>query len=150
MTEKKMSQRTLLLLSTTLFCFVSSSAYCQSLSANSGINSADTYVIADLTVTNNSTFTLPIPAYNPVTQTSSSTLQAGAVTQTFHVEAGYDTSGGLVMNFWPTSGQVDTINSDGNALGFIRFAGGQMTAFDQTGAPLQIPSFPRYPLELAA
>ena len=66
-----MSQRTLLLLSTTLFCFVSSSAYCQSLSANSGINSADTYVIADLTVTNNSTFT----SYTGLQSSNSDELQ---------------------------------------------------------------------------
>ncbi len=140
-----MSRRTLLL-STTFVCLLSAGAVCQSaLSANSGINSADTYVVADLTITNNTNITLPGPVYNPVTGTSSSTLSVGPSTLTFHIEAGYDSTGVLVTNLWPTTVPVDPINSDGNALGFIRFAGGQMTAFDQSGNPLPIPSFQGVP-----
>jgi len=115
------------------------------LSANSSISSTDTYVVVDLTIANNTSITLPKPAYNPVTKTSSSTLTVGPSTQTFHVEAGYDSSGGLVMNFWPTGTVVDPINSDGNPLGFIRFAAGQIIAFDQNGSPLQIPSLQGIP-----
>jgi hypothetical protein len=110
-----MSRRALLSLLTILFCMLSAAAVCQSaLSANSSINGADTYVVVDLTITNNTNITLPSPAYNPVTKTSSSTLTVGPPTQTFHVEAGYDSGGGLVMNFWPTGAVVDPINSDGN------------------------------------
>lgn len=141
-----MSRCTLPLLLTTFVYLLSARAVCQSaLSANSGINSSDTWVAVDVTVTSNTSITLPNPAYNPVTQTSSSTLTVGPPTLTFHVEAGYDSGGGLVMNLWPTTAAVDPVNSDGNPLGFVRFAGGQMTAFDQSGNPLQMPSFQGIP-----
>ncbi len=69
---------------------------CQ-LSQNSGINSGDTWVAVDLTVTGNTQITLPASYYNPSTQTTSSTLN-NSPTYQFHVESGYDSNGGLVMN----------------------------------------------------
>src|SRR5579863_3321395 len=142
-----MSRRTLIPLWAALASLLSATAVCQSaLSANSGINSTDTYVVVDLTITASTNINLSQPIYSLVTKTSSSTLTVGPSTQTFHVEAGYDASGGLVMNFWPTGAPVDPINSDGNPLGFIRFAGGQMTVFDETGAPMPVPSLAGIPM----
>jgi hypothetical protein len=111
------------------------------LSRNSGINAADTWVAVDLTVTTSGTITLP-QAVNPATSTSSNVLNLAPPTLTFHVEAGYDSSGGLVMNVWPTGTPADPNASDTDAIGFIRFAGGQMTIFDQNGTPIS-PVFPR-------
>jgi hypothetical protein len=121
-------------------------SFCQSvLSLNSGINSSDTWGVVDLTITSNATVNLPQPIYDLATKTSSSTLTVGPSSQTLHVEAGYDSSGALVMNVWPTGAPVDPIKSDGNPLGFIRFAGGQMTIFDQNGSPLPVPSLEGIP-----
>lgn len=57
-------------------CFLSSSAVAQtSLSQNSGINSADTWVTLDLTTqVQNVTMTLARPIYNPATGTTTSIL----------------------------------------------------------------------------
>jgi len=57
-------------------CFLSSSAVAQSsLSQNSGISSADTWVTLDLTTqTKNVTMTLASPIYNPATGTTTSIL----------------------------------------------------------------------------
>jgi len=79
--------------------------------------------------------------YNPATGTSSNVLNLAPPTQTLHVEAGYDSSGGLVMNVWPTGAPTNPDTTDSDAIGFIRFAGGQMTVFDQNGAPIT-PAFP--------
>jgi len=108
------------------------------LSQNSGINSADTYVIVDLTMTINATISLPSPYYNPTTQTTSTVLNVAPAARTFHVEAGYDPSGGLVMNVWPTGSPVNPMTTDASAIGFLRFAGGQITVFDQNGKPLPV------------
>ena len=114
---------------------------CAQLSQNSGISSADTWVAVDLTITTSGTITLPQAVYNPATQTSSNVLNLAPPTLTFHVEAGYDSGGGLVMNVWPTGTPPDPDGADSDAIGFIRFAGGQMTIFDQNGNPIS-PVFP--------
>src|SRR5216683_7448556 len=134
-----MSRRAPLLLSATLACLLSARAICQSaLSANSGINSADTYVVVDLTVTSSTTFNLPNAFYNQTNGTTSNVLTVTPATQTFHVESGYDSSGGLVMNVWPTGTAVNPSTTDAEAIGFIRFGGGQITVFSQNGAPLPL------------
>jgi len=130
--------RRLLQLFLSFACFLSTSALCQTLSANSGINSADTYVVVDLTVTGSTTFNMANPFYNPATNTTSSTLAVTPVAQTFHVESGYDTSGGLVINIWPTGTQVNGNTTDAQAIGFIRLGGGQLTVFDESGTPLPV------------
>ncbi len=114
---------------------------CAQLSQNSGISSADTWVAVDLTITTSGTITLPQAVYNPATQTSSNVLNLAPPTLTFHVEAGYDSGGGLLMNVWPTGTPPDPDGADSDAIGFIRFAGGQMTIFDQNGTPMS-PAFP--------
>jgi pimeloyl-ACP methyl ester carboxylesterase len=134
-----MSRRALLLVSATLVCLLSPIAVCQSaLSANSGINSADTYVVVDLTVTSSTTINLPDAFYNPANGTTSNVLTVTPATQTFHVESGYDSSGGLVMNVWPTGTAVNPSTTDAEAIGFIRFGGGQITVFSQSGAPMSL------------
>src|ERR1700688_3777069 len=126
----------------TLVCLLSAPAVCQSaLSVNSGINGADTYVVVDLTVTSSTTLNLPNTFYNPATGTTSNVLVVTPATQTFHVESGYDSSGGLVMNLWPTGIPADPSSTDAEAIGFIRFGGGQITVFAQNGAPLPL-AFP--------
>lgn len=108
------------------------------LSQNSGINSSDTWVTMDLTVTTSGTTTLPQAVYNPATGTSSSTLNIAPPTQNFHVESGYDATGALVMNLTPTGAPVNPSSTDAPAIGFIRFGGGQVTVFGQDGTPLYI------------
>lgn len=126
-------------------CLFPSFSSCQ-LSQNSSINSIDTWVVVDLTISNNTVINLPQQVYSVATNSYSSTLTVGPPSQTFHLEAGYDSSGALVMNLWPTGGQIDPINSDGNPLGFIRFASGQITVFDQTGEPLNVPALQGIPM----
>ncbi len=122
-----------------LICLLSGTAFSQAaLSANSGINSADTYVVVDLTVSSSTTLTLPNSFYNPATGTTTNVLSVNPATQTFHVESGYDSGGGLVMNLWPTGTPADPSNTDTEAIGFIRFGGGQITVFAQNGAPLPL------------
>jgi len=122
-----------------LICLLSGTAFSQAaLSANSGINSADTYVVVDLTVSSSTTLTLPNSFYNPATGTTTNVLSVNPATQTFHVESGYDSGGGLVMNLWPTGTPADPSNTDAEAIGFIRFGGGQITVFAQNGAPLPL------------
>lgn len=89
------------------------------LSQNSGINSNDTWVVYDTTMNFQGTVT-------------GSTVSVNS-TQTYHVESGYDPNGGLVLNLQPTG-------STGSDLGIsmIRFAGGQVTVFDDAGNPFPV------------
>jgi pimeloyl-ACP methyl ester carboxylesterase len=96
---------------------LSSPACYAQLSQNSGINSADTWVTFALTTQ---------------TQANSSSLTRPMVTQTFQVELGYDSNGGIVVNLWPTGWSA--VGSDSGEVSVIRLAGGNVTAFDQTGA----------------
>jgi len=123
---------------TTVFCLLSAPGIAQTtLSQNSGINSADTWVVMDVTAqTKNVSITTSSPVYNPTTKTTSSTLSVAPVAQSFHIEAGYDSSGGLVMNLRPGGTAPNPYTTDASAFGFIRVAGGQVTVFDQTGKPM--------------
>jgi pimeloyl-ACP methyl ester carboxylesterase len=103
------------------------------LSQNSGINSADTWVTANITIQGSGSVTLPSSFYNPETGITSSTLPV-ATSQNFNLEAGYDTNGGLVVNLYPTA-VVNPATSDASLISCIRYAGGQMTVFDQSGNP---------------
>jgi len=143
-----MLQRTPPALLIAAFCLVSAPGIAQTtLSQNSGINSADTWVVMDVTAqTQNITITAPTPMYNPATQTTSSTVAVGnAAAQKFHVEAGYDSNGALVMNLWPavpatypnTKVPIEAEQSHFE-IGFIRIAAGKVTAFDLAGNPLPL------------
>jgi len=88
--------------------FLSTPAISQtSLSQNSGINTADTWVTLDLTTqTQNATMTLADAVYNPATGTTSNVISTTPAARTYHVEAGYDTNGGPVMNLWPNGNSL--------------------------------------------
>ena len=105
-----------------------------SLSPNSGINSADTWVAATLTMSENGTVNLSSPVYNPQTQTTSSSWPL-ASTLSYTIEAGYDVNGGLVVNLYPINPNPGQPPSTGPQVSAIRYAGGQMAIFDLQGNP---------------
>lgn len=109
-----------------------------SLSQNSGINNNDTWIAMDITISSQATINTSGSYYNPLTQTTSNSFPISRPPQTFHVELGYDSNGGLVMNLWPKGTTTET--ADG--IGVIRFSGGQVTVFDDSGnpIPLQVPN----------
>jgi pimeloyl-ACP methyl ester carboxylesterase len=57
-----------------------------------------------------------------------------SISQTYHVEVGYDSLGQLVVTLWPTGSSA--LASDSGQIAFIRLSGGNVTVFDQTGAPV--------------
>jgi pimeloyl-ACP methyl ester carboxylesterase len=120
-----------------LICCSSAPAIAQTaLSQNSGINSADTWVTLDLSAqTQNATMTFAIPVHNPITGAISSVVSVSPPSITYHIEAGYDTSGGLVMNLWPNGNSL-VPSTTGTTV--IRLAGGLVTVFDLNGNPLQV------------
>lgn len=61
------------------------------------------------------------------------------ITQTYHVEIGYDSNGKNIVNLWPTG--ASSIASDSEQISVIRLSGGEVTAFDQYGVliPLVLP-----------
>jgi pimeloyl-ACP methyl ester carboxylesterase len=104
------------------------------LSANSGINSADTWFAGTLTMSENGTVNLSSPQYNPQTQTTSSTWAVPS-TLSYNIEAGYDANGGLVVNLYPINPNPGQPPSTGPQVSAIRYAGGQMSVFDLQGNP---------------
>lgn len=119
--------------------FPHSSITQNALSQNSGINSADTWATFDLTLqSQNVSMTLPRAAYNPATGTTSNIASVTPPPAKFHVESGYDSSGGLVMNLWPSGSQANPLTTDTSPISFIRVAGGQVTVFDQNGNALPV------------
>ena|SRR5690348_16252648 len=124
----------------TCFCFTAS-AFGQ-LSQNSGINSSDTWVTMDLTVTVSGSTTLPEAFYDPSTQATTDQLIISPAPRTFHVETGYDPNSKAVMNIFPTGTQPDPNLTDADVIGMITLAGGQMTVFGQDGSPIT-PVFPQ-------
>jgi len=122
-----------------LSLFVPVPAACQStLSQNSGINSSDTWVVFDMTLQTQATINTQNAYYNAQTQTTSNQMTITRPTETLHVELGYDSNGGLVANVWPKA----TSQPDAPDVSVIRFANGQVTAFDAAGnpIPLQLPN----------
>ncbi|MGH9542622.1 MAG: BACON domain-containing protein [Terriglobales bacterium] len=63
-------------------------------------------------------------------------MSLGPFSTTYHVEAGYDTNGQLVVNFWPTGSAPNPATSQASEISMVRLAGGQVTAFDQNGEPI--------------
>jgi hypothetical protein len=89
-TSKIVAQPTpVLLLLSVIFIVAVGSASAQ-LSQNSGINPYDTYAVFDLTIRGRGVINLPQPIYNPLTQSTSSTLDLTLEAQYCHVEVGYD------------------------------------------------------------
>jgi pimeloyl-ACP methyl ester carboxylesterase len=108
------------------------------LSANSGINPQDTYAIMDISAQSGGSVNLQSPAYNPQTQTTSSTFQANDIDRTFHMEVGYDTNGAPVLNVFPQVTNQDSATVNISPVSVIRYAGGQMTIADSNGNPISL------------
>jgi hypothetical protein len=129
-----MSKHLPLLVALTVFLFAPINTRGQStLSQNSGVNSTDTWAVFDMTIQNQISVNTSQPYYNPVTQTTSNTFTTSH-SQAFHVETGYDSTGSLVLNMWPTG----TSQPTSSAISVIRFAEGQVTVFDTSGNPIPI------------
>lgn len=93
------------------------------LSANSGINTSDTYAVFDMTVQAQSS------------QTFASYTASDNHTETWHVEAGYDTNGQQVINLYPTGTWAQQI-----PISAIRIAKDQLNVFDLSGNLLPLPN----------
>lgn len=78
-----------------------------------------------MTVETNVTVDLSSAYYDPQTQTTTSQIPITPSAQTFHVEVGYDTSGNLVLNAWPTG---STATDSGVSV--IRFANALASAIN--------------------
>lgn len=99
------------------------------LSQNSGINASDTYVIMDLGIHSDGSFT----AADPAIGSSAATVNLVDPDRAFHMEAGYNANGQMVINLWPTG-------SNAAGISVIRFVGGQFTAYDQNGVAVNYPA----------
>jgi pimeloyl-ACP methyl ester carboxylesterase len=110
--------------------------FSQTLSATSGINPQDTYVVFDLGVQSSGTVTLPDAVYSPSTRTVSTAFNVSPLARTMHVEAGYDTNGNLVMNLYlnPTTANPYAVSV--SPVGVVRYAQGQVTLFDTNNLPI--------------
>jgi len=129
-----MSKHLPLLATLAVFLFAPINTRGQStLSQNSGVSSTDTWAVFDMTIQSQISINTSQPYYNPVTQTTSNTFTTSH-SQQFHVETGYDSTGGLVLNMWPTG----TSQPNSSAISAIRFAAGQVTVFDTSGNPIPI------------
>lgn len=106
------------------------------LSQNSGISSSDTWVAFDMSSQTQAAITSSTPVYNSATGTTSNNYSLSSNAQTFHVEIGYDTSGQIVMNLWPTGTPLDPEVNDVSAISVIRISNGNVTVFDQNGVPI--------------
>src|SRR6266571_4053543 len=89
------------------------------LSQNSGTNSSDTWTTFDLTTK---------------VQATIGSLSLPTSTSTYHVELGYDSNGQIIANMWPTGSAAP--GTDVGAVSVIRLSGGNLTVFDQNGAPI--------------
>ncbi len=117
-----------------LVTFLSTTTLGQSgLSNNSGINSSDTWVTLDITVSDSANVNFSQAIYNPQTQSSTATMPVAPAPETFHMEAGYDANGGVVLNLWPKGSAGSLYSTDTSNLGVIRFADGKVTVVDQNG-----------------
>lgn len=125
------------LVASVLFGLCQAPVFAQSLSANSGINANDTYIVFDLSAQESHTQNLSGSIWN--TQTNSYTQQLNTSSNlTFHIEAGYDTNGNIVANIQPTGATETNLG-----ISMMRYANGTLTLFDMQGNPLpnQPPAF---------
>ncbi len=118
-----------------LFAFVAA-AFSQTLSQNSGINPQDTHAVFDLSVQSTGTVTLPSAVYNPSTQTMSTVFNVSPLARTMHVEAGYDTNGGMVINLYLNPTTASSYTTSISPVGVVRYAQGQITLFDTNNVPI--------------
>ena len=106
------------------------------LSANSGINASDSWVAFDLTIqTQSTTLTSDYVASYAGNRTQSVSVTAN---RSYHVEAGYDPSGGLVVNLSPIGAAPDPVTGRASRFSMVRYAGGKFSVFDENGALIPI------------
>ena len=67
-------------------------------------------------------------------QATIGSLSLPTSTSTYHVELGYDSNGQIIANVWPTGSAAP--GTDVGAVSVIRLSGGNLTVFDQNGAPI--------------
>lgn len=91
-------------------------------SQNSGINTADTHVAFDVTLQGQSNVALSKPVYDSSKKTTTANITLSTGPKQFHVEAGYDSNGGLVVNVYCLDAAADPTTSPGNDFSLIRFA----------------------------
>lgn len=105
------------------------------LSANSGINAADTFVIMDFTVQSQATLSLSQPVHSISTNTNTTSLPVSRARH-FHVEAGFDANDQIVMNIFPTDPAADPTVTSIDGIGKVHIANGTIVVFDTSGNPI--------------
>jgi pimeloyl-ACP methyl ester carboxylesterase len=122
------------------------------LRAGSGINSADTYLIADLTVHNSMTLSLAQAVHDNSTNTDTTSLPLDPPDKHYHVEGGYDANDHTVFNVYSTDPPADPTMNLVDTVGTVRVVNGQATVYDQAGGvmPNAIPKDPSSPTARSA
>lgn len=92
----------------------------------------------DISIQSSGTVNLSTPAYNPQTQTYSSSVPVSAVSRTFHVEMGYDLNGSTILNLFPQPTGQDPNVANISSISVIRYANGQVTPFDKNGNAISV------------
>src|SRR6185437_7140092 len=115
------------------------------LSANSGINPGDSWVAFDLNIQTqaNTATTADVASYAGNRTRSVAVLAS----RSYHVEAGYDSSGGLIVNLSPIGSAPDPVSGRASKFSMVRYADGKFSVFDEQGALIPI-IFPPPPTEL--
>jgi pimeloyl-ACP methyl ester carboxylesterase len=106
------------------------------LSANSGINAADTFVIMDFTVQSQATMSLSQPVHSNSTNTNTTSLPLNSIARHFHVEAGFDANDQVVMNIFPTDAPTDPTVTAIDGISKVQIANGTFVIFDTAGNPI--------------
>jgi pimeloyl-ACP methyl ester carboxylesterase len=106
------------------------------LSANSGINAADTFVIMDFTVQSQATMSLSQPVHSIATNTNTTSLPINPIARHFHVEAGFDANDQVVMNIFPTDAPADPTVSAIDGISKVHIANGTFEIFDTSSNPI--------------
>ncbi len=119
-----------------LAVLTATSAVAQStLSANSGINAADTFVIMDFTVQSQATLSLSQPVHSISANANTTSLPTSRARH-FHVEAGFDTNDQIVMNIFPTDPAADPTVTSIDGISKVHIANGTIVVFDTSGNPI--------------
>ena len=108
------------------------------LSQNSGINANDTYAAFDLTLSGQATANLPQAIYNPSTGATSSAVTLSLPGRNWHVEVGYDSNDQIVLNLYSSDPIGDVTQFPNIGVSTVQLRNGNLTVFDETGAPIPI------------
>ena len=103
------------------------------LSANSGINPADTYVVFDLSLQPTATIQLNKTIQVPTDSGSMSQVNASVPHPNYHLEIGFDTNNQTVMNMTPTDAPDDPSQPGEANVSVIRVRNNQVSVYDGNG-----------------